>query len=444
MYITPNGMSLQYVHALGSGQFGDAKAVKDRKGRLYCLKEVAVKATHDSAREEALTEVRVMKETCAHPNVVAFHESWFANNRCLCILMEYAPNGSLDKLIASYVAQGKRFTDTKVVHFVEELSGALDYCHNTLRIIHRDIKPANILIDQLGSLKLADFGLSKALGPSNLATTFCGSPLYMSPEQCTTGETYSYPADIWALGCVLYELMAFRSPWTDTGAKSIAVIVNRILYSTPDYTRLSKAGYSERLVDLCRWTLQRTVAKRARAVDLVGHLQMRAPPALDRTLRGGEEELEKTVVVQVDVEVKTDPVDNVFKRAAEVVQRSFRTSAARRAMYLVPDKKPPASGLFEREPSKVPVRVAPALVRAPPVPRVLRNAPKHIVPAPPAVKKDAAVVLQSALRASLNRRRRDTTNLPRALPRRPLPPATNGSGSGTARQHRKPPVPTWR
>lgn len=440
-YVTPFGHTVQYVHALGAGQFGEAKAVKDRKGNMFCLKEVVVKVTDDRAREEALTEVKVMKETCKHPNVIMFYESWFERNR-MCILMEYASNGSLDKLIQEYTTAGKRFTLSKVRGFIEELAGALDFCHAN-GIIHRDIKPGNILIDQIGSLKLADFGLSRALGPNHLATTFCGSPLYMAPEQCTAGERYSFPADIWAMGCVVFEIMAFHSPWvTSYGQepKTFPILMQRVLYGTPNYDSLSKLGYSNRFIDVVRWMLQRTVAKRATAADIMQLLELRAAPAslLTQTVRRMDEtpidltpEPNDTILVLKEEETPAPPPpppvsDTLVRRkqlvddakamvdAARVVQRSFRTSVQkRRIMHCRP---------------KVPN----------PPPKPLRPIDHTAGPASEAIEKatvelDNVVKLQTAMRASLNRRRRDT-NLPRALPRRPVSalPVKPLTGSGGA------------
>lgn len=436
-YVTPSGHTVQYVHPLGSGQFGEAKAVKDRKGNMFCLKEVAVKVTDDKSREEALNEVTVMKETCKHPNVIMFYESWFERNR-MCILMEYAPNGSLDKLIQNYTTAGKRFTLSKVRSFIEELAGALDFCHAN-GIIHRDIKPGNILIDQLGSLKLADFGLSRALEPNHLATTFCGSPLYMAPEQCTAGERYSFPADIWAMGCVVFEIMAFHSPWVSPNGqepKTFPILVQRVLYSTPDYDSLAKLGYSDRLTDVVRWMLQRKVGTRATAADIMGLLELRAAPQslLIQTVRPVTERVIDTPPVTNDAtlivqECKPPPPppsndETLVRRkqivddakamvdAARVLQRSFRTSVQkRRIMYCRPkvvDPTPPTP-LFHI--NRIPTATA-AIEKA-------------------AVELDNVVRLQSAMRASLNRRRRDT-NLPRVLPRRPATatPAKPLTGSG--------------
>jgi NIMA (never in mitosis gene a)-related kinase len=434
-YVTPYGQTVQYVHPLGAGQFGEAKAVKDRKGRMFCLKEVFVKVTDDTAREEALTEVKVMKETCKHPNVIMFYESWFERNR-MCILMEYAPNGSLDKLIQNYTTAGKRFTLSKVRSFIEELAGALDFCHAN-GIIHRDIKPGNILIDQLGSLKLADFGLSRALEPNHLATTFCGSPLYMAPEQCTAEQRYSFPADIWAMGCVVFEIMAFHSPWVSPSGqepKTMHICVQRILHHHPDYNTLINLGYSNRLVDVVRWMLQRKVVTRATAADIMGLLELHAAPQslLTQTVRPVTETVVDinpdangaTLVNEHETPVCPPPRtedENIVRRkqlvddaktlvdAACIVQRSFRTSVQRRRMVYYRDPVTPAA------------------------PKPLRPVDRTPPPATEAIQKattelDNVVKLQSALRASLNRRRRNT-NLPRALPRRPASAKPlNGSG----------------
>lgn len=278
-YVTPKGLNLHHEKVIGSGQFGTATAVKNRKGDLFCLKEVRVATADETAKALVVREVNTMKAICrGHPNIVLFFESWFEKNR-MYILMEYCPNGSLDHIIRTFAAEKKRFTTAKVVHYVGELASALDYCHNVVSVVHRDFKPANILLDQLGTIKLADFGLSKALDSNQkYCKTHVGTPYYMDPEQIQ-GKPYTDAADVWALGVVAYELMALASPWAVPGERDLSypVLVARINAASPDYSKLVSL-YSPHLIDTTKWMLRASATKRATAKNIVEFLSIGPPP----------------------------------------------------------------------------------------------------------------------------------------------------------------------
>jgi len=112
--------------------------------------------------------------------------------------------------------------------FFTQIVMALKECHRhkekgTLKpILHRDIKPGNILLDTNRNVKLADFGLAKELGSqSKYARTNVGTPFYMSPEM-TNSARYNEKSDIWAVGCLLYELAALRPPFEASNHLSLA------------------------------------------------------------------------------------------------------------------------------------------------------------------------------------------------------------------------------
>ena len=110
---------------------------------------------------------------------------------------------------------------SRALRYGVDLCCALRYCHQDLRIVHRDLKPANVLIDEIGTMKLADFGLSKSLDVhTDLCATFCGSPLYMSPEQAA-GQALDHYSDIYSLGAILYQILSGRMPYTGTSAQEI-------------------------------------------------------------------------------------------------------------------------------------------------------------------------------------------------------------------------------
>mmetsp|Transcript_42054 Transcript_42054/g.112555 ORF Transcript_42054/g.112555 Transcript_42054/m.112555 type:complete len:146 (-) Transcript_42054:60-497(-) len=113
-------------------------------------------------------------------------------------------------------------------------------------MMHRDLKPANIFLGEQGQVKLGDLGLGRTFTSRTLETTTCvGTPYYMAPE-VMTNVPYSYPADVWSLGCVIYELANMVSPFYER---------NLDLYQL--YTKIQKgryapvdAGYSEALRSL--------------------------------------------------------------------------------------------------------------------------------------------------------------------------------------------------
>ena len=79
-------------------------------------------------------------------------------------------------------------------------------------ILHRDLKPENVFLDADQNVKLGDFGLSKQMAAQAFANTYVGTPYYMSPE-LATGQPYDIKSDVWALGCIVYELCALCPPF---------------------------------------------------------------------------------------------------------------------------------------------------------------------------------------------------------------------------------------
>ena len=99
----------------------------------------------------------------------------------------------------------KPFTEEEVMHWFVQVSLALKYIHEN-RILHRDLKASNVFLTKHNCVKLGDFGIAKVLeGTIEAAMTVVGTPYYMSPEVCQS-KPYTLKSDIWALGCLLYEM----------------------------------------------------------------------------------------------------------------------------------------------------------------------------------------------------------------------------------------------
>lgn len=104
----------------------------------------------------------------------------------------------------------------------------LRYMHNEKKIIHRDLNPSNIMVDHKFNLKVADFGLAKTITHSSQMThSFVGTLVYSCP-QIVQNQVYNEKADIWSFGCIIYELMSLKAPFTGTNPLLLAKnIVNK-------------------------------------------------------------------------------------------------------------------------------------------------------------------------------------------------------------------------
>ena len=276
---------------IGKGAFGDVFLVTkdggpEQKNKNFhpeplVLKEVSMKGMNAREQKSTMNEVDILKRL-DHPNIIAFHES-FVDGDTLCVVMEYAPGGDLSHAIAMQKKTGKRFPETTVLRYIAEIASAMAHCHHDLHLLHRDLKPQNIFLGKGGALKLGDFGISKVMAASRaMAQTQCGTPLYMAPEICR-GARYDRGADVWAVGCVLYELMALAAPWMDrmsgpNAPDGISGLLKLITNNSLDLTPL-RAYYSAELCTLLGSLLAKSAAERpSLATVLAMPLVQRALP----------------------------------------------------------------------------------------------------------------------------------------------------------------------
>ncbi|GMT02268.1 hypothetical protein PENTCL1PPCAC_24441, partial [Pristionchus entomophagus] len=156
-----------------------------------------------SKKEEQGIEVEAeLLSKMKHPMIIGYYDH-FKCEDSLAIVMLFAEGGTLENLIRDQ--QNDHFAEGTVLKYFTQILHGLDYIHS-LGIIHRDLKTANILLNKKKTIiKLADFGISKQLAKRSIASTLIGTTSYMSPE-IIGGRPYTIKSDIWALGCVLYEM----------------------------------------------------------------------------------------------------------------------------------------------------------------------------------------------------------------------------------------------
>uniref|UniRef100_A0A2K5RB49 non-specific serine/threonine protein kinase n=1 Tax=Cebus imitator TaxID=2715852 RepID=A0A2K5RB49_CEBIM len=190
------------LQKIGEGSFGKAILVKSTEdGRQYVIKEINISRMSSKEREESRREVAVLANM-KHPNIVQYRES-FEENGSLYIVMDYCEGGDLFKRINAQ--KGVLFQEDQILDWFVQICLALKHVHDR-KILHRDIKSQNIFLTKDGTVQLGDFGIARVLNSTvELARTCIGTPYYLSPEICEN-KPYNNKSDIWALGCVLYEL----------------------------------------------------------------------------------------------------------------------------------------------------------------------------------------------------------------------------------------------
>lgn len=251
----------EYVKTVGRGSFGVAVLVKDKDNKQYIVKQIDISDMTERDKKEVTSEVQMLAKLASHPFVVRYRLA-FVEDPFLCIVMDYCQGGELHKVIAERRNKKKKFTEKEAKRMLTQLLLAVKHLHDH-HVIHRDMKTPNVFMDEDGRLRLGDFGLAKALGNSaNFAKTFCGTPGFMPPE-LIKNEPYSYAADIWALGCVMYEILSFSLPFSGT---TFPEIMKRIVTDKP--IDLSKS-YSEDLRNICASMLYKNPKKRPSAAQLI-------------------------------------------------------------------------------------------------------------------------------------------------------------------------------
>ncbi|GAX73617.1 hypothetical protein CEUSTIGMA_g1068.t1 [Chlamydomonas eustigma] len=194
---------------IGKGAYGVAYIAKHKnKGSKYVLKKVKLARQSHKERQASLKELLILSNL-QHRNVLKFVDAWVEAGCVSCMVVELCESGDLLSQLKLRVPNQLYFHETHLHQMLVQLAAGLSYLHNN-NIVHRDIKSSNVFVTEEGCLKLADFGLATILdADSPLTSTMVGTPNYMCPEMLKE-QPYGIKNDIWALGCIMFELSALK------------------------------------------------------------------------------------------------------------------------------------------------------------------------------------------------------------------------------------------
>jgi NIMA (never in mitosis gene a)-related kinase len=247
------------IRVLGKGSFGAAWLVKRKKdGAQLVAKEVRLANMKKEEKDAAKHEISMLR-SLSHPNITSYVDH-FEHKGSLFIVMEFANGGDLYTKVQS--RRGVRFSEREVLHYFCQLTLALYHMHEK-RVLHRDLKSQNVFLTADGVVKLGDFGISTVLRNTyELKRTVCGTPYYFSPELCLS-KPYNNKSDIWALGCILYELTTLNHAFDATSMKALVQKILRGVYPP------IHASYSKELKDLIAAMLNIDPTKRPHIAAIV-------------------------------------------------------------------------------------------------------------------------------------------------------------------------------
>jgi serine/threonine-protein kinase len=275
-------------HELGRGGMAVVYLAEDLKHRRrVALKVLRPELGASLGAERFLREIEIAAGL-AHPNILPLHDSGEADG-LLYYVMPYVEGESLrDRL-----AREKQLPIDDALQVTREVADALGHAHS-VGIIHRDVKPENVLF-VAGHAVVADFGIARAVseaGGEGLTETglAVGTPAYMSPEQASGERELDSRSDVYALGCMLYEMLAGQPPFTGPTVESI--VRQHIASELPPVRNLRPTvpdGVEETLATALakspadRFASTEVFVQRLSA-EAVGTPRPGAPPASERTL----------------------------------------------------------------------------------------------------------------------------------------------------------------
>ncbi|MCU7728195.1 Stk1 family PASTA domain-containing Ser/Thr kinase [Actinoplanes sp. KI2] len=219
------GGRYQVGELLGYGGMAEVHRGRDlRLGRDVAIKMLRTDLARDATFQERFRREAQNSAALNHPAIVAVYDTGeemsATGERLPFIVMEFVNGRTLKEVLA----QEQRIQPRRALEMIADICAALEFSHRH-GIIHRDIKPGNVMITQNGQVKVMDFGIARALasGATTMTQTSAviGTAQYLSPEQAR-GEAVDARSDVYAAGCVLFELLVGHPPFVGDSPVSVA------------------------------------------------------------------------------------------------------------------------------------------------------------------------------------------------------------------------------
>ena len=249
------------LEMIGKGGFGSVyKVASISEKKEYAMKMVKLEPKqirfcldHPDEMIQAINEIRIWK-LFDHPNIINYSNSFIWKDNCY-IIMELVDGLSLGEYISYLKENNINMKQELIIKIILQIVSGLRHMHKTAHVIFRDLNPNNIMLDYSFNVKLIDFGLAvqenenrgkvSTLLNQSVQPVFEGSVFYSSPE-IMKNDIINYESDIWALGCIIYEMIKLRPPFSGDNPLTIAKNV-----CEGNYEKLNENDFkSEEIIEL--------------------------------------------------------------------------------------------------------------------------------------------------------------------------------------------------
>lgn len=259
----------QLLERIGSGGMAVVYKAQDTAlGRI-----VAIKMLHESLTSDEGFLHRFQHEAHAvanltHPNIVTVHDIGQDGNRHYMV-MEYVEGRTLKHMIREQTGLGRFMPVGRALDLIIQICNGIGYAHRA-ELVHCDVKPQNVLVTHDDRVKVADFGIARAISQSSVPSSdeVWGTPHYFAPEQAL-GEPATPASDVYAIGVILFEMLTGRLPFEGESAKALAM--KHIRETPPPITKYNPAIPSQ-IEQIVAKVLAKEAAGRYRTAGQLGRI----------------------------------------------------------------------------------------------------------------------------------------------------------------------------
>lgn len=244
---TDSAIEYELGKSIGQGAYAVVKEAVHRGGKSkFAIKVYEKYRLLDPQRKKCVSrEISILKKL-SHPNIVKLYET-IDTTKQLMLVMELVKGRSMHGHLKG--KEGRRVNEEEARGLLHQIVDGIHYCHQR-NVSHRDIKMENLLLDEHENVKIIDFGFATCVPEGTRLKVFCGTPSYMAPEIVNKREYYGPPADMWAIGVLMYAMICGTYPFKAASDRELYRKISKGVFTFPVAVSVAASDLITRLLQV--------------------------------------------------------------------------------------------------------------------------------------------------------------------------------------------------